>query len=79
MALVERFERFERKSMERNSVHEPIDAKFTSFDSGEQRYLQIDTYGRATREMPGKLSQTIQLNKQSAQELIAIIRQEFNL
>ena len=31
--------------------------------------LQIDTYGRETREIPGKKSQTIQLDRQGASHL----------
>jgi hypothetical protein len=41
--------------------------------------LQIDTYGRETREMPGKKSQTIQLDRDGATALFNILKQEFNL
>jgi hypothetical protein len=31
-----------------------------------EKYVQIDTYGRATRNMPEKISQSLQFDKESA-------------
>lgn len=76
MALVTAFE---RKDPERNRVHDPIEASFTSFSDGERKYVQIDTHGRATREIPGKISQTIQLDEGSARKLVEILTKEFGL
>jgi len=76
MALVTAFE---RKNLERNKVHDPIEASFTSFSDGERKYVQIDTHGRATREIPGKKSQTIQLDEASARKLVEILSKEFDL
>ncbi|MGE3251970.1 MAG: methionyl-tRNA formyltransferase [Hyphomonadaceae bacterium] len=76
MALIKAFE---RKDLERNKRHDPIEASFTSFTDGDQKIVQIDTCGRATRAIPGKKSQTIQLDEQSARELVAILRREFQL
>ncbi len=76
MALVTSFE---RKDLERNKVHDPISASFTSFSDGERKFVQIDTHGRATREIPGKKSQTFQLDKAGASELVAILTKEFEL
>lgn len=74
MALIDRFE---RKNMDRNRRHDPITAHFTTFEQDGQRFLQIDTYGRDSRAMPGKISQSIQLSEASAAELAAILRREF--
>lgn len=76
MALVTAFE---RKDFERNKVHDPIEASFTSFADGDRKYVQIDTHGRATREIPGKKSQTIQLDETSARRLVEILTKEFDL
>jgi hypothetical protein len=39
--------------------------------------LQIDTFGSAGREMPGKLSQTLQLTPEAAAELFGIIKRVY--
>ncbi|MEZ5958278.1 MAG: hypothetical protein R3C27_13825, partial [Hyphomonadaceae bacterium] len=68
-----------RKSMERNVVHGAIGATYTPFEANGEKYLQIDTYGSDARDIPGKKSQSVQLNKQSAIELVAILRREFDI
>lgn len=40
--------------------------------------MQIDSYGRAVREMPGKKSQSIQLDERSARELFKILADFFH-
>jgi hypothetical protein len=74
MALIKSFE---HKSMDRNSIHDAIDATYTTFERDGRRFLQIDSYGRAAREMPGKKSQSIQLDEKSARELFDILRDAF--
>ncbi|MBI1252190.1 MAG: methionyl-tRNA formyltransferase [Alphaproteobacteria bacterium] len=76
MALIDSFE---RKDRERNSAHDPIGATFTTFEIGADKYFQLDTYGRSTREIPGKISQSIQLNRESAATLVSLLRREFDL
>ncbi|MBC7669283.1 MAG: hypothetical protein H7236_12735 [Gemmatimonadaceae bacterium] len=44
---------------------------------GQKRVLQIDTLGSQQREIPGKVSQTIQLSEDSARELWLILGKEF--
>lgn len=39
--------------------------------------VQIDTFGSADREIPGKLSQTIQLDKTTGRELLAILQRAY--
>ncbi|HLP52242.1 MAG TPA: hypothetical protein VK154_15240 [Chitinophagales bacterium] len=39
--------------------------------------LQIDTYGRSTREVPGKISQSIQLSTKAMAQLKKILEKEF--
>jgi hypothetical protein len=70
---------FTRKYMDRNSLHDEIEATYTIFERDGRVLLQIDTYGRETREIPGKKSQTIQLDREGAIALFRILKQEFSL
>jgi len=72
-----RITKFMQNSMDRNSIHDAIDATYTIFENDGRSFLQIDTYGRSTREIPGKKSQSIQLDKVAARELYAILKSAF--
>jgi len=76
MALIRRFE---EKPMERNSIHEEIDASYSSFERDGRSFLQIDSYGRDSREIPGKKSQTIQLDRDAGIQLLKILKQTFHI
>lgn len=76
MALISRFM---PKRMDRNSIHDPIEATYTIFENDGRSFLQIDSYGRTTRELPGKKSQSIQLDKNGAEELMQILKSAFHL
>ncbi len=76
MALIRKFE---RRSMERNSLHRSIRATYTPFEHDGRVSLQIDSYGSETRESPGKKSQSFQLDREGATALLAMIRREFAL
>lgn len=65
--------------MDRNSVHDEIEATYTTFERDGRVFVQIDTYGRESRDIPGKKSQTIQLDKEGAIALIGLLRQAFRL
>ena len=74
MALVRKFDKLDS---ERNQLQEEVEAKYAVFERDGKGFVQINTYGRATRENPGKLSQTIQLDRQGAEALVAILRKAF--
>jgi hypothetical protein len=74
MALVRRLT---RKQMDRNSLHEEVEATYSVFAWDDRTLLQIDTYGRADREIPGKKSQTIQIDEAAAHELFDILKTHF--
>jgi hypothetical protein len=74
MALVRRFE---HKPMERNSIHDEIVASYSAFERDGRVFIQIDSYGRKSREIPGKKSQTIQLDREGALALYQILKREF--
>jgi len=76
MALVRAFV---EKNMDRNSIHDGIDATFTIFERDGRSFLQIDTYGRNSRDIPGKKSQTIQLDREGGQALFNILKRAFHL
>lgn len=64
---------------ERNSLHAKVFTTYTSFEQGGKKYFQIDTYGKADREMPEKISQSIQLDEESARFLVNMLIKVFNL
>jgi hypothetical protein len=74
MALLLGFTRIEKES---NRAHEAVDCGWTRFEQNGLVYLQLDTYGRRGRKIPGKVSQSIQLDKAAARELSRIISQTF--
>lgn len=64
---------------ERNTVHDQVYATYTVFDSNGEKYLQIDTYGKATRDNPEKISQSFQFNREAATCLANLLIKEFEL
>ena len=69
----------QRIEKNRNIVHEKVHATYTVFQSDGEKYVQLDTYGRTGRENPEKLSQSIQLDSETASFLVDILRHEFNI
>jgi hypothetical protein len=76
MAMIKNFV---ERPMERNSIHDEIEAQYAIFERDGRSFLQIDTYGRASREMPEKKSQSIQLDRESGLELLRILKQAFHV
>lgn len=64
---------------QRNSVHEKVDSTYTVFEENGKKYVQFDTYGRIGRENPEKLSQTFQLDHESARYIVKLLIEEFDL
>lgn len=64
---------------QRNSIHEKVDTTYTVFELDGQKYVQFDTYGRLGRENPEKISQSFQIDKDTAQYMIAMLSDEFGL
>lgn len=74
MALITRFMELQK---ERHQVHGVVECGYTIFEDGGTRYLQLDTYGSQERQIPGKTSQSIQLNAESAAQLKTLIEKTF--
>ena len=64
---------------DRNIIHDKVYTTFSSFDNCGVHYVQIDTYGRSNREQPGKISQSIQFDRETASYLVDLLKREFEL
>jgi hypothetical protein len=69
----------ERGEMQRMQLHEPAEAKYYEHEADGRKLLQISTFGRPTRDMPGEVSQTIKLNSESAEQLFEVLKKHFGL
>ena len=65
--------------MQRMQLHDVVEAKYFVQEKDGRKLLQITTFGRESREMPGKMSQTIQMDSDAAQRLFDILKHEFGL
>ena len=61
----------------RNTVHEKVHTTYTVFEMDGKKYVQFDTYGRIDRENPEKISQSIQLDKETASFVVKLLVNEF--
>lgn len=63
---------------DRQSIHKRVECTYyivTGLD--EKKYLQLDTYGSEGRQIPGKVSQSIQFSPDAILRLKEILLQEF--
>jgi hypothetical protein len=74
MALIRHFK---KELRDKYQTHHEIEAKYYVLGEGETKLVQIDTFGRNTREKPGKQSQTIQLDRVGGKALFNILKKEF--
>ena len=74
-----RIEQLPKKDRQSSSRHKIAEASYSSFEIDGEKFLQIDTYGTADREMPGKISQSLQFDKEAAMALMKLIKSEFSL
>ena len=69
---------FEKITKERARIHDVVDCTYCFLDADDgERYFVLETYGSKSREMPDKVSQSIQLGKEAAAQLISILRKTF--
>lgn len=71
-------EKIEKLYKDRNTIHEKVYTTYSTFSCYGKRYVQIDTYGRSDREVPGKISQSIQLDEEAARFLYELLKSEYN-
>lgn len=77
MALLSK-DHFFRIEKERNNVHNQVKTTYTIFTIDEEKYLQIDTYGKSTRKFQDKISQSFQLDRSAAKVLYKLLAETFN-
>ena len=70
---------FKKTTKERNSIHGTVSATYIVFEAEGKTFFQIDTYGSSKREIPGKTSQSLQLDRQMAEVLISELQKAFHL
>jgi hypothetical protein len=59
------------------TLHDEVEAVYYFQERDGRRLLQISTFGRATRQEVGKVSQTFQLDEIAARELYGILKDRF--
>jgi hypothetical protein len=69
---------FQKITSDRNRLHKTeVECGYAIIDVGGQRYIQLETYGSSDRKIPGKISQTFQLDKEQALELRRLLQLAF--
>lgn len=57
-----------------------VEARVKVIDGdGQVALVQIDTFGSSSRQIEGKLSQTLQFDARSAKQLVEILNKAFRL
>ena len=69
----------ERIEKTRNQLHEKVHATYTVFEKDGRKYVQFDTYGKDDRDNPEKISQSFQLDEETARFLVKLLIKEFEL
>lgn len=72
-------ENIKRIEKNRNTIHDKVYTTYTIFEKAGEKYIQFDTYGRIDRENPEKISQSIQLDRETAQYIVNLLIREFGL
>lgn len=74
MALISRFE---ERPIVPSRVHDEVTCGFATAQLGGRTILQLETYGSRSRKIPGKVSQSIQIDERAARELKRILERSF--
>ena len=65
-------------TLERDTKHMEVNCTYSVITDAEgARYLQIDTYGSAGRQIPDKKSQSIRFSPEAIEQLKALLGQQF--
>ena len=70
--------KFEYTNLNSTRKHTEVDATIGVVEIDGEFFLQINTFGSSSREMPGKLSQTLRLSKSAYLELVDMGKPFFN-
>lgn len=70
--------KFEIDHLDNARPHDEVElAIVRTVDCGREKFIQIDTYGRASRENQRKLSQTTRLDRGAFEKFVALGRKHF--
>lgn len=72
-------ESIKRIDKNRNTIHEKVHTTYAVFEKDGEKFVQFDTYGRIDRENPEKISQSFQIDKETAVFLIKLFEREFEI
>ncbi|WP_417246205.1 hypothetical protein [Celeribacter sp.] len=76
MAFVKQIQKDEGREI--RSIHPTqLVCKYIVAHQNGHRILQLNSYGSDVRDVPGKLSQTLQFDESSAAQLYAVLKAEF--
>ena len=73
MAIVKKLGKID---LNRDTKHTEVEATYAIVEADGQKSLQIDTYGSATRKIPGKKSQSLRFSPEALKPLKSIIEME---
>ena len=75
MAIIRKLEFL---SLEKDTPHSEAEGTYSIIhDDHGRRYLQIDTYGSKTRQIPGKKSQSIRFAPEAVNQLKRLLAEKF--
>lgn len=65
---------------DKSPPHTEVDATYSIIreDDGT-KFLQVDTYGSASRKIPGKVSQSIRFSPEALKQLRKILKDHFDI
>lgn len=72
-----RISNFTIQEIERPSVHSPIEGVIHCFEKDGRKLFQLNTMGSKERQIPGKVSQSIQLDEGAALQLYTALQKHF--
>lgn len=72
-----RIDAFRQVTLDRPTEHDPTICEVSSYELGGKRFLQLNTTGRSSRENPGKISQSIQIDEAAAKMLLTLLHDAF--
>jgi hypothetical protein len=74
MALIRRFT---ENRASRVGWRTEVDCGYKIAEVSDRTILHLETYGSSARQIPGKVSQSLELDESQARELLMIIRRAF--
>jgi hypothetical protein len=69
---------FQELTTHQSRVHPTeTECRWAAFEADGKQYLQLDTGGSDDRRNPGKVSQTLQSDREGAAKLLRILQRDF--